>query len=71
MKYLMEWGVGGPWYRLLQVMLPSVVLPQRNSFPPVTTRAGRPHHPPPHAVQMTPTAVDHLDTNQTEVEGRA
>ena len=66
MKYLMEWDVGGPWYSLLEVMFPFVFLTQHKNFPPVTTHAARPHYPPSHAVQMIPTAVDQLDTNQTE-----
>lgn len=68
MKHLMECSVGGPWYKLLEVMFPSVFLPQHNNFPPVTTHAARPHYPPSRAVQMTCTAADQLDTNQTEGE---
>lgn len=68
MKYLMEWGVGGPWYSLLEVMFPSLFFPQCNNFPPVTTRAARPHYPSSQDVQMISTAVDQLDTNQTERE---
>lgn len=68
MKYIMEWGVGGPWYGLLEVIFPSVFLPQHNNFPPATTYATRPHYPPSHAVHMIHTAVGQLDTSQTEGE---
>lgn len=71
MKYLMEWGVGGPWYRLLDIIIPSVFLPQCNNFPSVTTLAPRTPYPPSHAVQMVPTAADQLDTSQTEGESGA
>lgn len=71
MKYLMEWGVGGPWYRLLEVIIPSVFLPQCNNFPPVTTHASRTHYPPSHAVRMVPKAADQVATNQTDGESGA